>query len=85
MSCIILWTNPKLWTKQGQGTGRFTREYAERHVSCYEGDKDGTRYYVIDLEVYRAIAEICVFKGLPGGDPCWIAKKIAGYLNPVHK
>lgn len=86
MSCIILWTNPKLLVKQGQGVGRFKREEAKIHVDFLnENDRYGFRYYVIDFEVYRVLAELCVSKNLPGGDPCWIAKMIAGYVNPLHK
>ena len=31
---------------------------------------------LLDLACFRALAELCVLKGLPGGEPCWIAKKI---------
>jgi hypothetical protein len=31
-------------------------------------------------EKVRAIAKLCVDKGLPGGDPCWISKMICAYI-----
>jgi len=85
MSCFILWRNEKyIECKQGRGTALFTKEQAE-HLASIARNRDGTTYYVIDLKVYEAIAQVCVMKGLPGGDPCWIAKKIAGYVNYLHK
>ena len=32
------------------------------------------------LQTIRVIGEICIRKGLPGGDPCWMSKMIAAYI-----
>ena len=32
------------------------------------------------LQTIRVISEICICKGLPGGDPCWMSKMIAAYI-----
>lgn len=29
----------------------------------------------------RAIAEMCVVKNLPSGDPCWVARLIGSYIE----
>ena len=34
----------------------------------------------IILQKISLIAMICVQNNLPAGDPCWMAKKIAGYI-----
>ena len=41
----------------------------------------------VDIEIKkiqklsRAIAEMCVVKNLPSGDPCWIARLIGTYIE----
>jgi hypothetical protein len=35
--------------------------------------------------IARAIAELAVVKGLPGGDPCWIAHKIFHFAYELNE
>jgi len=32
------------------------------------------------IDIAELIAELCVQKGLPGGDPCWISERIMSYF-----
>lgn len=36
---------------------------------------------LLDLDCFKALAELCVREGLPGGYPCWIAAKIGGFVG----
>ena len=89
MSCAIHWISKN--GNEGHGEAHLTREIADWHAKymnipsfLFANPKD-TFHYVIDHEVARVISEICVTKGLPGGDPCWMAAMIASYLHPIPK
>ena len=44
------------------------------HTYSYE---ECVKLIVQRQKTRRLIAELCVLKGLPAGDPCWIAQKIS--------
>jgi hypothetical protein len=80
MSCAIFWKSDRTL---GHGKFILKRDYAEHfadHLNKYY--KRSILHWVVDKDVVRTVSELCVLKGLPGGDPCWMSKMLMSYVYP---
>ena len=50
-------------------------------MECVRSDRNSLRWEEYELRnLYWVVAELCVVKNLPAGDPCWMAKMICEYI-----
>jgi len=52
-------------------------------VSYYEQEIAGFEDTILRFERYRVIAELCIRKKLPAGDPCWMGELICSFIVPL--
>jgi hypothetical protein len=54
----------------------------EENASWHEQEIAGLEGAILRYQHYDLIARLCVRKGLPAGDPAWMAKLICSFIVP---